>query len=238
MYEERFYRNSVFSKFSIEVSFKESDLFISTDTKISKENTQDLLQKYYNQIEDYTKKNPHFLSSLSPIEEDESAPAIVNDMIQSSYLTGIGPFSAVAGAIAQYVGNDILSAANEVIVENGGDIFLKINEDKRIGIYLGERPSLKNIALEIKARDYPFGIASSSAYFGHSLNLGRADLVTVIAKDAIIADGFATSLSNRVQKETDANAVIKFAKDNPCIEAILISFEGKLFLWGDLKIAD
>ena len=236
MYEERFYRKSSLSKFSLEVAFKESDLFISTDTQIDKEKVQSILQKYYNQIEGYTKKNSLFLSSLSPIEEDESSPPIVLDMIQTSYLTGIGPFSSVAGAIAQYVGLEILKEAAEVIIENGGDIFLKINEDKRLGVYLGERTEPKNLTLKISKREDTFGIASSSAYFGHSLNLGRADLVTIIAKDAIIADGFATSLSNRIQKETDADQVIAIAKDSPYIEGILISFEGKLYLWGDIEI--
>jgi len=236
MYEERFYRNSISSKFRLDISFKESDLLISSDKEIDKDLAKNILIKYYNQIEKYAEINPQFVKSLSPIAQDLEAPPIVRKMIESSHLTGIGPFSSVAGAVALYVGEELLKLADEVIIENGGDLFLKINEDKRIGVYLGERTELKSLTIKIKKQDYPFGIASSSAYLGHSLNLGRADLVTVIAKDSIIADGFATSLSNPIKKEENIEKVLGFAKESDSIEGLLVAFEGKIFLWGALEI--
>ncbi|MBU0693830.1 MAG: UPF0280 family protein [Candidatus Omnitrophica bacterium] len=236
MYEERFYRNAVFSKFSLEISHKESDLFISTNTKIDKELTLRILRKYYQEIEDYIKATPLFLTSLSPLEHDEAAPPIVKEMIESSHSTKIGPFSSVSGAIAQYVGKDLLNYTDEVIVENGGDIFLKINEDKRVGVYLGEKFQVANLLLRIKRRDNSFGIASSSSCIGHSLNFGQADLVTIVAHDPIIADGFATSLSNRIKKQKDAKETLAMAKKDPLIEGLLIALEGKIFLWGQIEI--
>jgi hypothetical protein len=236
MYEERFYRQHISSKFKIEVTFKESDLLISADKEIDKERARDILKKYYTEIENYIRKNPKFLTSLSPLEEDKEAPPIIRDMIKCSSVTGIGPFSSVAGAIAFYVGKELLNFSSEVIVENGGDIFLKINEDKKIGLYLGENFPKKYLTLKIKKRNSPFGIASSSSYLGHSLNFGKVDLLTVIAKNSIIADGFATSLSNRIKKEEDVREVLEFVKNNPFLEGILIFFEGKIFLWGDFEI--
>jgi hypothetical protein len=236
MYEERFYRKECRSKFSLEIVFKESDLFISSDTELEKEKAKEILKKYYTEIENYIKKNPNFFSSLTPLEENKSAPPIIKDMLACSQLTGIGPFSSVAGAIAFYVGKELLNFSSEVIVENGGDIFLKINEDKKIGIYLGEKFSKKYLTLKIKKRKSPFGIASSSSYLGHSLNFGRVDLLTVIAKNSIIADGFATSLSNRIKKEEDVREVLEFVKNNSFLEGVLIFFEGKIFLWGDFEI--
>ena len=43
MYEERFYRNKILSKFKIEVSFKESDLLICSDKEIAKGKAPELL---------------------------------------------------------------------------------------------------------------------------------------------------------------------------------------------------
>ena len=121
MYEERFYRDSIFSKFRLEISFKESDLLISSDKEIDKELAKSILVKYYNQIESYAKENPQFFNSLSPIPHDLEAPSVIRKMIESSHLTGIGPFSSVAGAVAFYLGQELLKFADELIIENGGD---------------------------------------------------------------------------------------------------------------------
>jgi ApbE superfamily uncharacterized protein (UPF0280 family) len=245
MYQERFYRDNVFSKFKLEISYKESDLLISTDKKIDDKLARDLLKKYYDVVAEYVEKNPSFLSALSPIDNDSRAPSIIKDMIQCAKITGIGPFASVAGAISFYVGQQLRHFADEVIIENGGDIFLKINEDKRIGVYLGEQFSthssslgekVDRVFLKIKKRDYSFGIASSSSFIGHSLNFGKADLVTVIAKNAVFADSFATALSNRVKKEQNVEEVLTIAQNSPFIEGILIAFQGKVYLWGDLEI--
>jgi len=47
-------------------------------------------------------------------------------MMKVSQVAGVGPMAAVAGALAEYVGQDLLKLTPNVIVENGGDIFLKI----------------------------------------------------------------------------------------------------------------
>lgn len=247
MYQERFYRNQVVSRFRLEVSYQQSDLLISTDKKIEAHLVRESLKKYYQQIEDYTKNNPAFLTALSPLADDLSAPPIVRDMLACAKQTGIGPFAAVAGAVAFYVGSELLDRAGEVVIENGGDIFLKINEDKKLGVYWGEYffagcasasgKEINGLTLNIRKRNTPFGIASSSASFGHSLNFGRADLVTVIAQNAILADGFATALSNRIKKEEDIPGVLNTAQTRPQIDGILIAFQGKLFIWGVIELA-
>lgn len=225
------------SEFKLEVSFKESDILICGDKSLDDKFVQETLARYYGQIDGYRRKNPRFEASLLPLDSDPCAPQIVQDMLAASKLSGIGPFSAVAGAMAQYLGQDMLKSCGEVIVENGGDIFLKIKEDKNLGVYLGESFKIKSINLKIKKRDHPFGVASSSATIGHSLNFGNADLVSIIAKDAILADTFATALSNKIKKASDVDKVLKEAKKLDFIEAILIAFSGKLFLQGDIEIA-
>lgn len=236
MYEERFYRTRSLGKHSLEVAYKESDLFVATDTKVDIKLLHKILEKYYCQIEEYIKQNPQFLTSLSPLRQDERAPLIVQDMLKVSQATAVGPFASVAGAIALYVGRELLTYCQEVIIENGGDLFLKINSDKRLGVYLGDRYDLQNITLKIHKQQTDFGIASSSAFIGPSLNFGKADLAMVIAKDAILADGFATALSNRIKEEKDVAGVMDSAKNNELIQGLLVFFEGKIFLWGEFSL--
>ena len=236
MYEERFYRYFSKGSFICETAYYESDLYIISSSNIDKNYVRSILIKYYNQIKEYTEANPEFLSSLSPLAVDDTAPAIVKDMLRVSLLAGVGPFSSVAGAIACYVGKEILKMSEEVIVENGGDVFLKINSSKEIGIYLGKSFNPDLLSVRIKERAYPFGICSSSSKIGHSLNFGNTDLLTVLAKDAILADGLATAYSNRIKKRVDVDRVIKDAKKNPSVEAVIIAFSNELFFWGDIEI--
>ncbi len=237
MYQERFYRNQVLSKFKAEISYKESDLLICSSQKIDSDLAKNTLIKYYTQIEDYLKKNPKFKTSLSPLEADPKAPQIIKEMIKISQESGIGPFASVAGAVAFYVGGELIKENQELVIENGGDIFAKINQDKIIGVYLGERFKIPILNLKIKKRNKPFGVASSSSVIGESLNFGKADLVMVVAVNSIIADSYATALSNEIKTKKDIDRVLSKIKKIPSVQAILIAFNNELFFWGDLELS-
>ncbi len=236
MYEERFYRYFLKNEFSLEISYQESDLYIISSEPLNKEFVQNILKNYYSQIENYIKEHPSFLSALSSLPFDENAPFIIQDMLKASKLSGLGPFSAVAGAVAFYVGKELLKYSQEVIIENGGDIFLNIKEDKKIGLYCGKYFDWPFLTLKIRKRNYSFGICTSSSKIGHSINFGEADAVMVLAKDVLIADTFATLYSNMLKKEKDIQKVCERAKKNSIIEAVVVAFKGKLFFWGDIEL--
>lgn len=237
MYQQRFYRYYSKHKYSLEVVYKESDLCIISDKQLDAKLAKAILIKYYTQVEDYVKKVPEFFTSLSSLDSDNQAYPIIKDMLQASMEAGIGPFSSVAGAIASYTAAELLNHCSEIMVENGGDILLKINRDRKIGLYLGKNLDLEIVTIKAAKRDYCFGICSSSSKIGPSLNFGKADLLTVIAKDAIRADSLATAYSNEIKKEADINPILQKAQSNPFIEAVVIVFEGRIFLWGDVEIA-
>ena len=238
MYEERFYRHSFSGKHSLEIAYRESDIYIISDKTLDKHRAEDILRKYYTQIEEYVSKNPCFLNSLSPLEIDRSAPLIIQDMFKASQLAGIGPFSSVAGAVAYYIGKELLAYCEEIIVENGGDIFLKAKKEKIIGLYLGENFEPNRVNVEIGQKNHCFGVCSSSSNIGPSLNFGKADLVTIVSSDSISADALATAYSNKVKKEKDIALVLKEAQNNSLIDAIVIAFENKLFLWGGIQLCE
>jgi hypothetical protein len=235
-YQARLYRLLHKSQFSLEIVYKESDIYLDCSKPLEKNFVKGLVKKYYEEIEKYAKDNPRFLTSLSPLEEDKAAPPIVQEMISASKISGIGPFSSVAGAISWYIGKDLANFCDEIILENGGDLFLKINEDKRVGLYLGEGIIPQMLTIKIKKRGYPFGICSSSSRIGHSLNFGRADLVTVIASNSILADTFATSFSNRVKRAKDVDNLFTEARTYPFIQGLIVVFGGKITMWGDLEL--
>ena len=126
MYQPRIYRHICQPEdlISFLVAIKETDLFILAEKNLSTQ-AKKAAQSSRNVIEKYIKQNPSFLTNLAPIPYDPLAPPIIASMIRAAQKTNVGPMAAVAGAIAEFVGHELLKYSSQVIIENGGDIFLK-----------------------------------------------------------------------------------------------------------------
>jgi len=239
MYEPRTYRHWIKEKDLVSFSalIKETDLYILARSNL-KEKALKSIAKHRNSIENYIEAHPLFLTSLEPIPVEKDAPAIISEMAAAARKTGVGPMAAVAGAIAEAVGKDLLADSSELIVENGGDIFMKSNKKRIIGIYAGSSPFTGKIALEIDPNDTPIGICTSSKTVGHSLSFGEADAVIVISKSTTLADAAATAIGNRVKHNEDVSTEIEKSQAISGIEGIAIIKGENIGLWGDLKLID
>ena len=144
--------------------------------------------------------------------------------------------ASVAGAIAEFVGYDLLDFSPEIIVENGGDIFIKSAKQRLIGIYAGSSPLTGKIGLEINGQDTPLGICSSSGTVGYSLSYGKADAVIVLSRCTPLADAAATAIGNLILKSGDIAAGIEFAKSIDGLLGTVIIKDDDMGLWGEVKI--
>ncbi|MFC1645977.1 UPF0280 family protein [Candidatus Omnitrophota bacterium] len=237
MYEERTYRSWVRDDdlVGFQALVKETDLFIKAERDLSLESI-DSINEFRDQIEEYVLKDPKFQTTLEPYIVNGKSPAIVKDMSKASSLVGVGPFASVAGAIAEYVGKNLLKYSKDIIIENGGDIFVKSSKDRVIGIYAGKSSLNKKIGLEIKAKDTPLGICTSSGTVGHSLSFGKADAVAVLSKSTLLADAAATKIGNLIKTKDDIAQGIKFAKKVDEIKGVVIIKDDKIGVWGDVSI--
>jgi hypothetical protein len=145
--------------------------------------------------------------------------------------------AAVAGAIAERVGRELMKLSPEVIVENGGDIFMKTLTNRLVGVYAGSSPFTGKIALEVEPEETPLGICTSSGTVGHSLSYGSADAVIVISPSAALADAAATAIGNLIQESGDIPMGIEFAQDIAGLKGVLIIKGDKLGIWGEVKIS-
>jgi len=194
--------------------------------------------KYRDKLEGYIEQHPNFLTSLEPFPVDENAPYIVKAMAEAAARVGVGPMASVAGAIAEFVGNELLAFSPEVIVENGGDIYLKSLEKRIVGIYAGKSSLSGKIGLEINGEDTPLGICTSSGTVGHSLSCGKADAVIVLAKSATLADAAATAIGNLIKQSADIPNGIDFAKGIEGLRGLLIIKDDNMGVWGEVKICE
>ncbi len=186
-------------------------------------------------LEEYIARQPAFRTSFEPLELLDNAPEAARRMAAAASLTGLGPMAAVAGALAQLGAEAAQTAGSaEVIVENGGDMYLISDHSITVGIYAGRNPVAANLAFALTPGDVPLAICSSSSAMGHSTSLGDCDLATALAVDAALADAAATLIGNRIRTADDVEPVLNEVGSIPGIRALLAVKDDKIGLWGDL----
>ena len=220
------------------VKVRETDLHILAAIDATRDG-YDFVHRYRNQLENYIVAHQKFLTALIPLEQDALAPPIIKGMLKAAIAANVGPMAAVAGAIAEFVGRDLLKTGlEEVMVENGGDIFLKRNRDSVAAIFAGQSPLNQKIGLRIPHTLMPVGLCTSSGTVGHSLSLGKADSVTVMAPSALLADAAATRLGNEVSSgdQENINEVLEIAQTIPGLLGVIVICGKNMGAWGEIDL--
>lgn len=236
---QRFYRYQHQSKagwFAFQVKYRETDLWIRAQKDLKNEAVAIVLNLRH-QLERYISQSPRFLQSLEPLPDDPSAPKLVRKMLKAAHHTGVGPMASVAGAIAESVALDLKTLSPAIVVENGGDCYLDLQEETSVGVYVEPASAFSGkVALRLTADRFPLSICTSSGTIGHSLSFGKADAVTVIAKDAALADAAATALANLVRSPADIGKALQKASAISSLQGVLIMVKDKMGIWGDIEL--
>lgn len=237
-YQHRFYRDWIKeNKLHLaHVMAKETDLQILTGKLLDKEFAEERIRAYRWDIENYINREPRFLTDLKPLAVEFSAPLIVKEMAIQAKNANVGPMATVAGAIAEFLGRDLLKKGyKDVIIENGGDIFMKTTKSRSVGIYVGRSKIWNSLKLKIKPKDTPLGICTSSGTVGHSLSFGCADMVAIISKSTLLADAVATATANRVNSRQDLQKALDFARSVKGVNGVIIILKNNLISWGNFE---
>ncbi len=198
------------------------------------EAAKESIREQRNILEKFIQADPFFMLTLEPYDlQIDDAPCIIKEMIQCSAVFGIGPMSAVAGAIAKYaVESMIEEGAVYAIVDNGGDISILNDQPILVGIYAGTSP-IRDLAMEVMPRTKPLGICTSSGTVGPSISFGCADAALVVSEDPALADAAATALGNAVSSVGPLEDCFK-AINKPGIDGALVIRGQEMALWGRL----
>lgn len=237
MYTQRTYRNHIHTSGlkTFRVRVKETDLFVSAVKDLS-EIAREMIFQYRGIIEKFIQYHPEFLEAFTPLTYHQPTPEIIANMLEAAHQAGVGPMAAVAGAIAEHVGLELLPYSDDLIIENGGDIFIKSHRPVTIGIFAGRSPLSMKIGLRLEPQPEPVAVCTSSGTVGHSASLGKADAVCVLSASCTLADAAATSIGNRVQQKTDIPDAIEFGKHINKVDGLVIIKNDKIGLWGELNI--
>lgn len=260
MYEPRRYRDRMGKgRFvSSTVTIQETDLWIGIDpATVSRVGMDRIIKRVRSRVtrlrhelSTYLEGYPEYGRSLTPVVPADGAPAIVRMMAKASERAGTGPMSAVAGAFAQAVGQDLLTFAasvpgrlgetvepGEVVIENGGDIFVSASRPLTVYVEAGPSPLSGAIGVRLPGgAGRSFGVCTSSGTVGHSLSLGSADAVMIVCEDTLIADAYATAFANLVKGPEEVAGVIEMVRVIPEILSCIILAGGQAGMCGDLEI--
>jgi ApbE superfamily uncharacterized protein (UPF0280 family) len=238
-YRQRSYRDRIvkndFKVFNVTV--RETDLLISSETDVSAVALASV-HKFRACLESYIAVHPEFTSSLVPLPRDEFAPLLVREMMVASNKANVGPMAAVAGAIAEFVGRDLRFFAHNVIIENGGDIYLNAAKDVTAGIFAGKSKLSGRVAIKIREEEMPLGLCTSSGTVGHSLSFGCADACCIKSGSTALADAAATAVGNLVHSKKDIRKALKEGMKIEGVDGIVIIVDDQLGVIGDMELVN
>lgn len=234
---ERKYRNliSPHGLVTFRVAVHETDLFVMAERALQDE-TRDAVVRHRHSIEAYIATHSRFRESLVPLEDDPLAPKIVREMLQAAQRCGVGPMAGVAGAISQFVGKDLLTHSGDVIVENGGDIFINSSKERRVAIYAGVSPLSLKIGILVPPERTPIGVCTSSGTVGHSRSFGKTDAVCIVSGSPTLADAAATAVGNRVRSRGGIEEGLAVAQKIEGVLGALIIVGDAFGVWGDVEL--
>jgi len=234
-YKSRFYRSQSSERNVVfNVKLDTTDLHIAAERNLYNE-AYLKVHELRVEIENHIKERDEFLYSLKPLNYDGNLHPIIVDMYEAGMLAGVGPMAAVAGAIAEYTGKELLKFSREVIVENGGDTWMRLLSPAIAGIYTHNLYFKDKLWLWISPEETPCSLCTSSGTLGHSLSFGKADVVTVIAENGALADAVATGACNIVQDEHSMEHAIDYAMSIEGVMGCVIVYRDVLAAKGSVE---
>ena len=160
-------------------------------------------------LDDLARCLPVLKRKAQTIEIEEAFPGVVQRMIEATKKMkepDLTPLAAVAGAASDEVADFLIQrGGTKVIVDNGGDIAIRLREGEvvRVGVktnIFAQNPS------HVLTIDSGMGIGgvATSGLGGRSFTKGIATAATVVAARASLADAAATVIGNWTNVEDPA----------------------------------
>ena len=139
------------------------------------------------------------------LKPKDSYPQVIKEMISAAQVINdpdLTPLAAVAGATSDLVADYLLKTkATKIMVNNGGDIAIRLREEEEIRVGLCLNLGRKEIDYFLPVES-DCGICTSGVG-GRSFTLGIASAVVALADRASVADAAATYLGNKTNVDSD-----------------------------------
>ena len=239
-YQGRFYIQDL--KTDLEPTFvniEDSKILILSKKKFPE--AQGIVSQLREDIIRHIEKENFFRNSLIALENTSNEPYVIRTMKKYSQIMKVGPMACVAGTVSQILGERLFNY-DDIIVENGGDIFLYKKGPINIRVYTDDEIFKDRLLISIDDIKEPIGIATSSATIGPSLSFGRTSATIVISNNCALSDAAATRIANEVRTSKDLERVLDKYKriiydfDIP-ITGVLCIIDSNMAAFGQIKVS-
>lgn len=183
-------------------------IFVSNGGKPNKDLAKEGAKKALEVLETLARFRNLITRNIREIGSSELLPLIVQKMVVASRRfkdPTVTPLIAVAGVGADEVADFIFNTgeANKVVVNNGGDIAIRLKNDEvvRVGIKsdLTDKAVTHLITITLASE---IGGVATSGFGGRSFTRGVANAAVAVANDATSADVAATLVGNATDVES------------------------------------
>jgi len=214
------------------VRIEQSDLSIGT-AKPRPDLAQRALTEARAQIQRTIKTCPSFLTSLVPLP-DFSGETVPNWMLHAGRAAQVGPMAAVAGAVARFVGEALGEVFEDVLVENGGDVYIRSRTARVAAVYAGKSPLSNRLGIVVPPGTW--GLCTSSGKIGPSYSQGRADAAAILSHDSALSDAAATALGNHVVTPDDLRPAVQQSLTVPGVLGALAVLGDQMGAGGQIEL--
>jgi len=244
IFEARTYRNSLsrerFQSFAIQQ--ETADLWIGVDPNSFQDDMADVavaaLRSALDELNAYGTANPLFKKSLKPCSVQDDAPAMIRHLAAAGEKAGVGPMAAVGGLLSETIGRALLEnfSIGELVVENGGNLFVKLQDPLVLSIFAGESPLSGMAGMEVLPEQTPLGVCTFTQADKSPMDYGKADAVMIACGDAVLADALTSGFGNRIKKPADVENVLNRTENVPEILAAVLVCDDQIGIRGEFEL--
>ena len=216
------------------INYRHSDLYVASDKDVAAY-IAGYLVKFYTAIETVIDKNPVFLKALSPVALPGEYAPVIGQMLAKSRQFKVGPMAAVAGAVCDYLGQKTGTRCSELIIENGGDTYIKSSQDITAQVFTANSKLTNNINLHIPHQITPCGLCCSSGKFGHSFSMGK-QILLCFSYHCHAADCCGYCYGNCISSPEHVERAIEKFKSQKGILGLLALKDKTIGIWGQVQL--
>jgi ApbE superfamily uncharacterized protein (UPF0280 family) len=171
-----------------------------------------------NEIEAHIAGDPAFATSSEPRPVRRVAPPIIRAMAEAAARCGVGPMTAAAGAVAEWIGREIARISPDVVVGSDDALYLESRRDRLVGVFAPDSLLAGRFDLEIAANDARRGLGICVFQDRGGTPAPGGDpmgVVIVVAHSAPLCGAVAAATGGRVSGKDDLEAAVTYACSVP-----------------------